>query len=235
MGQADNLGSTARNQAQSPLLLLPAEMRNTIYDYVLGGYDIKIAHVSHPYHRLRAVLKTDPSHDSTRLENFLAITRTCRQIRAESNNLAFSLNEFGTDVPRLLLASTKLFPIDCFKAITSFRLMVGSWMVLHNSKVPYLRRELKQALEILGTLPHLKQLTIDWTGNQYGPWDELKDSLVEIVQSKLVNGHLRRQEVEIRVTRMGHEGSWARIAETHHARPENQLHPEIRHDPDPDG
>jgi hypothetical protein len=41
--------------------------------------------------------------------------------------------------------------------------------------------------------------------------------------------------VEIRVTRMGHEGSWARIAETHHARPENQLHPEIRHDPDPDG
>jgi hypothetical protein len=231
MSQADNLGSTARNQAQSPLLLLPAEMRNTIYEYVLGGYDIQIAHVSHPYHRLRAVLKTDPSHDSTRLENFLAITRTCRQIRAESNNLAFSLNEFGTDVPRLLLASTKLFPIDCFKAITSFRLMVGSWMVLHISKVVYLRRELKQALEILESLPHLKRLNYRLDGKPVwtvGRTERQSGGECAGQAGKWPSGEARSGDT-------GYEDGERRIAETQRARPENQLHPEVGHDPDPDG
>lgn len=57
--------------------------------------------------------------------------------------------------------------------------MVGSWYVIHSAKVVLFRRELKKAIKTLGTLSHLKRLTIDWIGFFVGEWDFLKRKLIK--------------------------------------------------------
>ena len=87
---ADNAHSTLRNQQESPLLRLPAEIRNAIYHYALGGNNV-------PCHDLD--MFKDPVGDWTPtrpVSNLTTITRACRQTHAESALLFFKINQFGT-------------------------------------------------------------------------------------------------------------------------------------------
>jgi hypothetical protein len=85
-----------RNARESPLLRLPAELRNRIYDLVLYEGDYNFA--SHFY------IKDDQDQDDflnfegfkvdPKVPNRLGLIRTCRQLYAETVLLPFSLNTF---------------------------------------------------------------------------------------------------------------------------------------------
>ncbi|KAH5746207.1 hypothetical protein HBI18_001890 [Parastagonospora nodorum] len=61
-----NTKISSRNQKVSPLLHLPAELRNKIYEYVLSDYKIQVEYV-------------DTSVKGCVAKNFLSLTTTCRQ------------------------------------------------------------------------------------------------------------------------------------------------------------
>jgi hypothetical protein len=74
--------STVLNARNSPLLRLPGELRNTIYEYVLdeGGYTFIIPH--------------RPARAFGERKNRLAPLSVCRRIHQETVLLPLSLNEF---------------------------------------------------------------------------------------------------------------------------------------------
>ncbi|KAF1959405.1 hypothetical protein CC80DRAFT_490333 [Byssothecium circinans] len=78
---------TARNQQLSPLLRLPAELRNKIYSLVLGGCNI-------------------PDDLPLTRPHFLALLATCRQTNTETRTLPFTLNTVllheGNDLGKLV-------------------------------------------------------------------------------------------------------------------------------------
>jgi hypothetical protein len=88
----DDWYSTARNQEQCPLLRLPAELRNKIYEYALSGFQIHIDRdpITCQIRARHALLK----ETNDRHAQFQALTTTCRQIHQESQPLPVTLNEF---------------------------------------------------------------------------------------------------------------------------------------------
>lgn len=71
--------STQRNQRASRLLRLPAEIRNHIYSYAMGGHIL--------VHRIHA-LRPNP------VSSLFTLPRVCRQTQAETRLLLFKLNTF---------------------------------------------------------------------------------------------------------------------------------------------
>jgi hypothetical protein len=80
--------SEARNRKQSPLLRLPGELRNKVYEYAMSEITVTVFPYKggyKPYH-LQAHLNDTPS--STRhVTDVLSLTRVCRQVRAETCHL----------------------------------------------------------------------------------------------------------------------------------------------------
>ena len=76
-----------------PLLKLPPEIRNTIYEYVLGGH--KLYYVAYGDKMSLRHNPPDPKSEFAEIPQFLALTKTCRQIQAETKLLPFKLNVFG--------------------------------------------------------------------------------------------------------------------------------------------
>lgn len=70
--------------ATSPLLRLPAELRNKIYAYVFDTPDRWVFNF-----RPATVTCTPEPACTQRFATFLALTKTCRQIRAETYLLAW--------------------------------------------------------------------------------------------------------------------------------------------------
>jgi hypothetical protein len=75
------LRSTLHNQTNSPLLRLPSELRNRVYEYALGGdcepFTIKASPIDFPM-----TLLDLPA---------LSLLRSCRQIYHETANLPYTL------------------------------------------------------------------------------------------------------------------------------------------------
>jgi hypothetical protein len=79
------------NQRQSPLLRLPAELRNRIYEYTLGGNTILInPWFGKPRFRITVCDETSWEHPGC----LVALTAVCRQIHAEARFVPFELNCF---------------------------------------------------------------------------------------------------------------------------------------------
>jgi hypothetical protein len=78
--------SVKRNQ-DSPLLCLPPEIRNRIWEYTLGGNDIRQVDYGHRI----SVFLAKP-HEGL---NTFALLRVCRQTYAETALLPFSVNTFA--------------------------------------------------------------------------------------------------------------------------------------------
>ena len=92
-----DMSRTLRNQLKSTLLRLPAELRNQIYTYVLGGQEIRIVSFPHGYELSSHPLIQLSSHDNDKWNqphHFLALTATSRQLRSETEFLPFKLNTF---------------------------------------------------------------------------------------------------------------------------------------------
>jgi len=78
--------STERNMRVSPLLLLPRELRDYIWEYVLGSYLIFNTQPERPLAM---------AHDSDRyIKHPLAILRVCRSTYPEARFVPFTINNF---------------------------------------------------------------------------------------------------------------------------------------------
>ncbi|CAO2656897.1 Nn.00g057000.m01.CDS01 [Neocucurbitaria sp. VM-36] len=103
--EADDI--TLRNQTESPLLRLPGEIRNKIYDYAFSGH---IIHVfgNEPNHSLYGSVDWLPVGYS--LSMLIKTTTLCRQIRSETALLPFGCNKFWVSPPLLPDFLTTLGP-----------------------------------------------------------------------------------------------------------------------------
>jgi hypothetical protein len=87
--------SEARNRDKSPLLRLPGELRNKVYEYALSGITLFIfpsSNVEKPYrihvHLAEEAASFSPAFDVT------GLNRVCRQISAETRLLPFQFLTF---------------------------------------------------------------------------------------------------------------------------------------------
>jgi hypothetical protein len=78
--------SARQNQRDSPLLRLPAELRNQIFRYALGGETWNFVVRESNRHRVR---------NCSGFQHALALLAVCRQIYAETALLPFSLGSFS--------------------------------------------------------------------------------------------------------------------------------------------
>src|SRR4051812_1008942 len=85
------------NETRSPLLRLPAELRNNIYEYVLGGKSICLTtRNGKPVGEICP--RIDPPgtgySSDDRLYGVLQLLYVCRQIYVEARFLSFTINVF---------------------------------------------------------------------------------------------------------------------------------------------
>ena len=88
---------TYLNHESSPLLRLPAEIRNMIYEYALGGYDMQAEGPGDFNSGFELCTMDNDGHRSFNVKHLTALTRTCRQIHTDTHLLFYQLNSFGSD------------------------------------------------------------------------------------------------------------------------------------------
>ncbi|KAF2253549.1 hypothetical protein BU26DRAFT_387494, partial [Trematosphaeria pertusa] len=85
-----------RNQQESPLLQLPPEIRNRIYEYVLGGRTVHIT--KKPYRPAEGKLLSVSGNE----KHFLSFLAVSRRLYAETAVLPYKLNTFSAHDPGVL-------------------------------------------------------------------------------------------------------------------------------------
>jgi hypothetical protein len=94
-----NSGRTTRNQKESPLLRLPSELRNQIYDLVFSDlyFYPTLDHLALPPGVLSVFCekRSDPSSGRGPVANPTALLRTCRQVHKDAELLLFECAEFN--------------------------------------------------------------------------------------------------------------------------------------------
>jgi hypothetical protein len=115
--------STASNQRDSPLLQLPAELRNAIYALAIGGHLIRICRRSQcegcqDTHMLGHAIHC-PS-------DVLALSKTCCQIHAETRHLPLSSNTFCGYDQDLVVTFDAIFDKHHAETITLLCVLVGN-------------------------------------------------------------------------------------------------------------
>ncbi|OAL55993.1 hypothetical protein IQ07DRAFT_639622 [Pyrenochaeta sp. DS3sAY3a] len=160
--ESDTLSqSKSEIQQCSPLLDLPAEIRNMIYKYVLGNWTICAFSRTH---RPAQYVIVDPFYTWHRNPptNKLNVLSTCRQIYTEAYILPFSLNWFQiwfTDVSRFF--DGVYFPLSRVQAITKLRLTVFDHYVMDFKKEPFqLKEDFTNDLLRIKQLPMLKKVSL---------------------------------------------------------------------------
>lgn len=191
-----------RNQTASPLLQLPAELRNTIYHHVLGFKQIRIIISKSRAHtftiRTRCTSATPPGNWEAPV-HLIALTQACRQIHFETSQLIFSLNEF--DARHLfrfqdLLAA--LTPMQ-LKSITTLRLQVHDVClketVTLTRSMPYRIRP--ACLQVLKDLSGLERVVLqewsEWVDNGYLK----KAGLTSHLARKMIQMNVQNEDLEL--------------------------------------
>ncbi|KAF2118572.1 hypothetical protein BDV96DRAFT_679105 [Lophiotrema nucula] len=85
------IDAVRHNATASPLLRLPAELRNKILEYALGGQDV--------YMELEGVNRRGKERAFTRQRNIISLVYTSRQIYSETAFLPYSSNRFSFPEP----------------------------------------------------------------------------------------------------------------------------------------
>ncbi|KAJ8112074.1 hypothetical protein OPT61_g5473 [Boeremia exigua] len=111
-----------KNNSNSPLLRLPPEVRNRIWEYTLGNIVFKAQTVSVPRKMPQTILTPPP--DETGIG--VALLRTCRQIYSETASLPFRLNAMAFDSIWQLERGAKRFKCYQRKQFTTLRIEVDS-------------------------------------------------------------------------------------------------------------
>ncbi|KAF1840487.1 uncharacterized protein K460DRAFT_209346 [Cucurbitaria berberidis CBS 394.84] len=173
--------TSIRNQQESRLLCLPAEIRLKIYGYALGGLEIGI--MSGRCWGKQFVIVARPANASRweMTEHLLALTASCRQIHAETKLLPYSMNEFvGSRNYLKPLITGGLFDSALVLVVPKIRVLIGCCDVEEHSGAPRLERPLADMLLVFRGLPGLKRVTLDWDGQLWGnDWEYLRGCLLK--------------------------------------------------------
>ena len=157
--------STRENQTRSPLLLLPAELRNRIYELAFPTAAVKV----HP-------AWDDPKvyldYDGPR--GIIALLQTCRQINAEAMQFFLSTLTFDTE-PCSLHGFTGLFGKEKAALVTSI-IFKPSDIATWSGKGLELRRT--HAIRSLKAVKHVHVLINYKQWSEYGI--EWKDTMREL-------------------------------------------------------
>ncbi|KAH5409366.1 hypothetical protein HBI46_173170 [Parastagonospora nodorum] len=187
---------TIDNSWRSPLLRLPSELRNRIYDYVLGGVYWNLTDVAPPRGPLPPPLRSP--------ETYGALLRVSRQIFIETATLPFSLGSFQAwDKP----ASVRFTAMQ-WSAITSLVFYV-SWSVTIDWAMGWCITD--GDFEFLDTMPHLQNVLVNVTdfygekfreqnrrnGQMAGPGTMTKKDLVNWLNRALNTN--KRRHIKFRV------------------------------------
>jgi hypothetical protein len=176
--------SIALNQIASPLLRLPAELCNIIYEYALGGKEVHLGHgrceTREPQKAPKSPIHLSPTYIYRRRP--FSLLRVCRQTNAEARYLPFTLNEFWGTTYWFADARRDFLTPERFDCITSVVVQLESQDVLCGSflgkaVMGRLLKELVGAMarsEVL-VKEHFKTATCPWWRSPLEPdWmDEL--------------------------------------------------------------
>ncbi|KAF1839924.1 uncharacterized protein K460DRAFT_349413 [Cucurbitaria berberidis CBS 394.84] len=166
-----------RNKAVSPLLRLPAELRNHIYGYVLGGKSICLTSSDGVCIGEIAPCLTPPEsgyNGNEEEHGALQLLYVCRQVHAEARLLIFSLNVFRYSKPLPHLELWKQKQPESMLLITIVRLYSNGCtkeaMWLEGLKYfPNLKR-VELAVQRMGKRPEGQEAVNEGTDAQ-GPWE----------------------------------------------------------------
>ncbi|KAH3908869.1 hypothetical protein HBH56_164800 [Parastagonospora nodorum] len=188
------------NQIHSPLLRLPAELRNSIFAYALGASKIeRCTGYSCQVCRKLKILSGSPKYVTCHFEGGLGILSTCRQVYAESKLLPFKLNTVSSRVLPLSEPSYDKFAAWQRNAITSVQIhaKMSIKSAAPNLGVDFLLQE-------TGRLKGLERVTFVWyirkkAINSKADWPMLRQSMLENCRDQMA-----RLNVEIHVVTIFH-------------------------------
>lgn len=137
----------------SPLFRLPAEIRNQIYAYILGGetFNIYCWRRYKPYGFATRILR--------KRKFFLALLAVCRQLHSETRLLPFSLNAFSFTSQDAFRSWLDKFSLDQQKTIQKIHLV--TWMARHMVEGEGWRSKPLNEVLPLVRLPGLRKVEIE--------------------------------------------------------------------------
>ncbi|CAN9354215.1 unnamed protein product [Alternaria alternata] len=144
-----------RNHRRCPLLRLPAELRNKIYEYVF---------LSHPVRPLREHREW-PHWAYPRSQ--LNLLETCRQIYFEAKLFPFALNVFVGYAEHVIELLLTTFTASQTNTISTVRLYVDAFGVYRDGKLPEigLNAWFIEELGDMCQLVSLNEVTLIWFGS----------------------------------------------------------------------
>jgi hypothetical protein len=194
-----------RNHRVSPLLRLPTELRIQVYEYVLGGYELRFKCQDHVYPPSITGIERAEAPDWHFPEHLLALTHVCRQTHADCGSIPTALNEFSGTIWRLSIALRIVSSAyQQFKFLRTVRIFVGhadvaQRQILPPAPVRECLPNFVNLLRILGALPRLALVIVEWIPVVYHGWDILKDSLEKTVESNLSRLSVQEKAITVQV------------------------------------
>jgi hypothetical protein len=115
-----DLANTALNQKHSPLLHLPAELRNQVYGYVFSNLVFQLAEAEH---------WDSPRPRDKRSDDALVLTATCHQVRQEAKLLPFVHASFNTEpvTSKIQAAIRVAFSLEQCDAIRNVKIRLNEF------------------------------------------------------------------------------------------------------------
>jgi len=149
--------STERNDRDSPLLRLPSELKNLIYEYVLTvSYPLCFTRKKHP------TKKTKKSRDKKLLRGVqydLSLLRVCRKIHHDTALLPFSLNTIQCDSLMVVQRLRMHLSAEQRQAVRVFRMKAN---LQHRDKLKrHLSGEAPKVESLSTSLPALRCVELE--------------------------------------------------------------------------
>ena len=150
-----------RNQLESPLLRLPAELRNKIYTCVLTEGAIRVSTLftlsnGFGYHVVFDTISQPDNGTRGRFATLLYLPHVCRQLRSETTTMVYRLNPFDVELQDLE-SLVRILPEEVRKITTAFTMT--ACMNAQNSQSSW-EHTTKTNLEALVHLPSLQKITV---------------------------------------------------------------------------
>ena len=198
------LCSSHRNQLDSPLLRLPGELRNAIYEQVLGNWDFRMVYIKNAYPQLGLYCRrAGESGRWQRLTSALAtLLFVCRQIYAEARYLLFTLNVFGGKTMWCLHKLLDRLNKDQRQRVANVRLVLSRHNMVWGEKAEVVGPRLvtaDDARPVFQGAHGLRRVVVAWTGRTRTDWATLRESLHACVRSGMYGA--LKGSVEVRVVR----------------------------------
>ncbi|KAF2850754.1 hypothetical protein T440DRAFT_84248 [Plenodomus tracheiphilus IPT5] len=173
-----NTAISLRNQEASPLLRLPVELRNSVYELVFGGHSINLTRNNPP-----RWLSSKPSQPPFRT-SALSLLFTCRQLHAESRLLPFALNPVFCDHglnEDLISESCRLTP-DQLDSISTAQVRSSSFMMVVSVGERRLITPFRDHIRDVVSRFKVRKLSLVWGDPAlYSEAQDVKETVLQLV------------------------------------------------------